>query len=329
MTARPEPEAASVVQSPAASWGEKFCFPFLLESRNPDGGWGYRPGAQSSVEPTCWALLALPGVPAPNEIRDAAQKGIDWLCATQLADGSWPAFPAQEQGCWVTSLGCLALHSHSAEPEAVARGLVWLCDSWPGEGGFWWRLREWLHDAQAVSRQNSSYRGWSWTPGTSSWVEPTAHALILLHKVGEELHPPRAARRRQLAELMLFDRMCPGGGWNSGNPLVYGVPGDPLVGPTAWALLALQAYASRAEIRLSLDWLEGTYPHVQSPGSLVLASLCLQIYGRLVPALEPALQRFYAANQFLQNVPVLAWTAIALSPARDCFRWAPARGVGL
>ena len=29
---------------------------------------------------------------------------------------------------------------------------------------------------------------------------------------------------------MLYDRMCPGGGWNCGNPKVYGVAGEPLVG---------------------------------------------------------------------------------------------------
>lgn len=74
-------------------------------------------------------------------------------------------------------------------------------------------------------RQDSRLRGWNWTPGTASWVEPTAHALLLLRMLPPETLPSPAARGRQLAEQMLFDRMCPGGGWNSGNPLIYGVAG--------------------------------------------------------------------------------------------------------
>ena len=35
---------------------------FLLAGRNADGGWGYYPGKASRLEPTCWALLALPDV---------------------------------------------------------------------------------------------------------------------------------------------------------------------------------------------------------------------------------------------------------------------------
>jgi hypothetical protein len=31
---------------------------FLVRGRNPDGGWGYRGGAASRLEPTSWALLA-------------------------------------------------------------------------------------------------------------------------------------------------------------------------------------------------------------------------------------------------------------------------------
>jgi hypothetical protein len=162
-------------------------------------------------------------------------------------------------------------------------------------------------------RQNRSLRGWSWTPGTASWVEPTSHALIAFRHIPKALHPPGAERRRQLAERMLYDRMCPGGGWNSGNPLIYGAAGVPRIGPTVWALLALQDYKDRPETRQSLDWLEQAYSQIQGPGSLALAHLCLQLYDRQAPALESALAALNSNNQLLGDTLAAAWAAIALS----------------
>ncbi len=174
-------------------------------------------------------------------------------------------------------------------------------------------------------RQNHSLRGWGWTPGTNSWVEPTSYSLILLRNIPEDSYPPRAAQRRRLGEEMLYDRMCPGGGWNSGNPLVYGVAGEPRVGPTVWALLALQDYCDRPQNRRSLEWLESVYKDIRGPASLALAHTCLETYGRPTPALEPALQSLYLTNQFFHHVPVVAWAAVALSPRRDWLRWTSGR----
>ncbi len=292
--------------------------PFLREAQNADGGWGYRPTHRSAVEPTCWALLALAGL---AEFERARGRGRDWLLAAQLPDGSWPAFAGQKEGCWVTPLACLALHEDRAAPDAVGKGLDWLCDSWPGEGSLWRRLQQRLFVPSNVVRQNPSLRGWSWTPGTSSWVEPTAYGLMLLRNLFPDGLPRRVARRRQLAEAMLYDRMCPDGGWNSGNPFVYGVAGEPLVGPTAWALLALQDSRERAENQKSLEWLASAYEQAQGPGSLALAHLCLEIHGRATRPLEPALRRSYEANGFLESVPVAAFAALALSPAGGWLRW--------
>src|SRR5438876_464221 len=95
--------------------------------------------------------------------------------------------------------------------------------------------------------------GWGFHPGSSSRVEPTSFALLALEQAPKDLLPAAAARRRQLAESLLRDRMCPGGGWNCGNPRVYGVAGEPLVLPTAWALLALRAHPERPENVMSLE----------------------------------------------------------------------------
>jgi hypothetical protein len=162
--------------------------------------------------------------------------------------------------------------------------------------------------------------------GTSSWVEPTALALILLAVVSEELHPKGTAERRQLAERMLYDRVCPGGGWNCGNPMVYGVAGEPAVGPTAWALLALQSQTQRRENQEALAWLSDAYPSIQGPGSLALAHLCLRACGRSPAALEPVLHRLYQTNRFLNSVPAAAWAALALSSPASWVSWTSREG---
>jgi prenyltransferase beta subunit len=100
------PNPASIARG--VSFAEQGCVPFLRKAQNQDGGWGYSPGAVSRVEPTAWVLLALAGFADPAH-GDAIQRGADWLLSAQLRDGSWSAFPGQEQGCWVTALGCLAL----------------------------------------------------------------------------------------------------------------------------------------------------------------------------------------------------------------------------
>ena len=239
--------------------------------------------------------------------------GVRWLKGCQLRDGSWPSFAGQPRGCWVTAPASLALYTHGNSLDHVARGLLWLSKLWPVEGSIWRRIGVKLFRHNRLMRQDSSLRGWGWTPGTASWVEPTSCALIALRHIPEKMHPREAGRRLRLAERMLYDRMCPGGGWNSGNPLVYGTAGVPRIGPTAWALLALQAYRDRSENCLSLDWLERAYGQIQGPGSLALAHLCLKFHGRSVPALGPSLAVLNSNNQFLGHTLVAAWAAVALS----------------
>jgi hypothetical protein len=117
---------------------------------------------------------------------------------------------------------------------------------------------------------------------------------------------------------MLYDRMCPGGGWNCGNPRVYGVAGEPLVVPTAWALLALRDHPERAENVTSLNWLESAAPNIHGAASLALARICLQAYGRSWPSDGPQLHDFHRKNEFLENTQVTAWACLA-SIARQRF----------
>jgi hypothetical protein len=304
---------------PEAFFVKSVCLPFLRNAQNADGGWGFRPDTQSRAESTCWALHALLET-SRTESWDGVSRGLEFLRAAQLPDGSWASTPEEKTGCWVTSLACWVLLSEKTSEKAVAAGLKWLCEDWPHDSTLWRRLIGRLSSDRHVFPINNSLRGWGWTPRTSSWVEPTSFALLVLDAARGDLLPSTTQRRRQLAEAMLYDRMCPGGGWNCGNPRVYGVAGDALVVTTAWALLALRAYPQRSENVLSLDWLERNIANIQGPGSLALARTCLQACGRTWPNEAPKLHDFHGRNGFLQSIQVTAWACLASSTRR---RWLP------
>ncbi|HEY7932492.1 MAG TPA: squalene--hopene cyclase [Solirubrobacteraceae bacterium] len=69
---------------------------WLERHQNQDGGWGEDPRSYESPEwigrgastasQTAWALLALH---AAGEKSGSLERGVDWLCTTQLKNGSW------------------------------------------------------------------------------------------------------------------------------------------------------------------------------------------------------------------------------------------------
>jgi hypothetical protein len=305
----------SMEAGPETSFAESVCLPFLRSAQNTDGGWGFHPGSQSRAEATCWALQALIDSARP-ETPESVARGFQFLRAAQLPDGSWPSTPEEKVGCWVTSLVCWVLLVDKDSSKAVAAGLNWLCQDWPQDSTPWRRLLARLSSQPHVAPMNNSLRGWGWTPRTSSWVEPTSFALLALGQCRRDLLPPAAVQRRQLAEGLLYDRMCPGGGWNCGNPRVYGVAGEPLVVPTAWALLALRDHPKRPENVLSLTWLENSVANIHGAGSLALARICLETYGHVWPTGAPELRDFHRKNEFLQSIQVAAWACLASSARR-------------
>ena len=179
-------DSTNLVTTP---FSRSFCVSFIAAAQNPDGGWGYRPGGQSSVEASCWALLALGATTTTCSVGEAVRQGVRWLEQAQLPEGGWPSFVGQQYGCWVTSLACLALQAQRSSAARVACGLRWLCNDWPGESGFWWRIRHRFSPRHSAVRQNHSLYGWGWTRGTASWVEPTSYSLILLRNTSETARP--------------------------------------------------------------------------------------------------------------------------------------------
>lgn len=289
------------------------CLPFLLNTQNADGGWGFHHASASRAEPTAWALAALMQCASTSAHTEAASRAGHFLSLAQLPDGSWPSSPAVREGSWVTSLVCLALLRRAEFLENVRRGSAWLCNEVPGEARWLPRLMRRFANRQKIGTQNESYYGWSWTVGTASWVEPTSYAILFLRASPPEWLPASGKRRVLLGEAMLRDRMCPGGGWNCGNPVVYGVPGVPQVSSTAWGLLALREHPESPEVQQSLSWLQDHLKSIQSPGSMALALLAMNAYGRPGGDLQQSLQSLYENKDLLPNVQEVAWAALSLS----------------
>jgi hypothetical protein len=283
----------------------------LRNLQNADGGWGFHSGGQSRVEPTSWAARVL------RDTEKEFHTAVGFLRSKQRQDGSWPACEEMNAGSWITSLTCAVLGADKQSDKNVVAGLKWLCDDFPRDSSTWRRFLRRLRPSSLVS-MNDSYRGWGWTPRTSSWVEPTAFALMALRDAAPKNLPANAGQRRDLAIALLYDRMCPGGGWNCGNPRVYGVDGDALVLPTCWALLALHDAPEKPGRALSLMWLQKEFARIESAGSLAVARMTFEIYGIETPHAKRNLQDWTAQELAEAGTHVLAWVCMALDPTR---RW--------
>jgi len=300
------------------SFLKEFCIPFLLGAQNSDGGWGFHGQSESRVESTCWALRALENASIPVSM-ECLHGAREYLLKEQLADGSWPAAPHERTGGWVTSLVCGLWSQQSECEDSVRAGLNWLCKDLPRDSRLWRRLLRRLVLSPDVSEHDESLHGWGWTPGTSSWVEPTSFALMALRDCPPPWLPPGSSLRCELGVRLLYDRICPQGGWNCGNPRVYGVEGEPLVLPTAWALLALRNLPSHEKKSKSLIWLRNTFGGIQGSASLAIAGIALGAYGVPIPELDIHLEKLLDVRDFLRTTETVSWVCLALSPKRCWF----------
>jgi hypothetical protein len=229
---------------------------WLLDRRNPDGGWGYAPGKASRLEPTCWALLALDNI-EPSVLTKWPDTG--GLLRERRDDGFNVAFHA------------LALITLTARKAQHASGNASLAAALERASGM-------ALDVSPINRQDNRLQGWSWIAGTFSWVEPTAWALLSLKKwarAGGTVDVSRTA----VGEKLLADRCCVQGGWNYGNSNMLGKELRPYVPTTALGLLALQQVSVPAVTR-SLERLERFSCAEPSAVALSLAVLGLSAYGR-------------------------------------------------
>jgi hypothetical protein len=282
---------------------------FILESRNPDGGWGYRAGRQSRLEPTCWATLAVAASGTGDRAWTAESAGVLRLLQRWQRDDGLFAEPGLPPNPGFNGLAALVLLASPRGGPAAERlrsrlhaGLL---------GSFGIRSREF-----AEVRQDNSLRGWPWVAGTFSWVEPTAWCMLAL-KRGERIDGRRVADRARIdeAERLLFDRRCSEGGWNHGNSNALGQRLEPYVPTTAIALLALQDRRDDPGVGQALAYLERVWPREPSGLGTALTALCLSCYGRSDDRVYAALREAERRTRFLEDLLPVSLAAYAFATA--------------
>jgi hypothetical protein len=290
---------------------KQLCMQTLMDRQLLDGGWSFSStSTQSAVEPTALALLGLS--------TDAAQEraaAINLLLNCQNPNGSWPAFAGDDpEGSGLTGLVLYALQRCGATEVPIERAIQWLLSTRGQESHWFWKWK--FRTADRHVRFDPDKFGWPWTHGTVSWVVPTAYSLLAL-KAGSACRDEDLLQFRvQRGVEMLYDRLCPHGGWNAGNGVVYGQPMAPHPDTTALALLALQAEPSTPSITASLDWLEQRAKTCSAPWSLAWSVLALNAFRRRT---ELLIGRFAASVRpaQIENSAALAMVSLALACANE------------
>jgi hypothetical protein len=279
----------------------------LVDLQQPDGGFGPLADRAARTEETALAALALSGDAAAKARVGAA---VAWLARSQAEDGSWPIGADVPEPSWATALAVLALTRLATEESRALAGARWLIEQ-EGRRASWLARLVQRYRSQRLIEQDPSLRGWPWTTGASSWVEPTAYAILALGSLGAR--QPRGARSRiEEGQRLLYDRMCPDGGWNYGNSIVLDVPLEPYPDTTAIALLALRRQAGTSANQKSLEVLERLLEEHDSGLALSWSILCLDAYGRETAPLRVRLEASFAARGFFDDVRSLALASLAL-----------------
>lgn len=234
---------------------------FLLRSQIPGSGWGYHSdSSQAFPEPTCYSLLAL------TDTSFSQTAPLNWLSGLVNSEGQL-FLPHDDSPNWGTSHLIIALSRLDLLPEVRQASIAWLLE---------WKS-QYVESTEVVTLDGTLI-GWPWISDTFSWVQPTSYAVFALKLAGLKRH-----ERVKEAEALLFDRMCSGGGWNFGNPIILGRPIDPSLSDTAIALFALQDVPDAVdEIEKGLTVLEEELPKYPTALALSLGILCLQLYNRRI-----------------------------------------------
>lgn len=291
---------------------------YLSEAQNPGGGWGAQGRKRSNTEATAYALLALASRDASES--KAVNGALNWLVSTQRPDGSWPLSAQFPDSSWTSAIAITALSYFESGRSQAIRGANWLMGQ-EGKGiGLLASLVHWLAPESAAVKLNPFIKGWSWTPETFSWVEPTAYSLIALKKLRPYLDKTKVKERIEEGEKLIYDRMCQGGGWNYGNSNVLGESLWPYPDITAVALIALQDYAKREENQMSLRALKKMLDETYSGLSLSWSILCHSLYGEDTTVLQQRLEKRYQETGFLGEIKSIALALLALGKGAEVFR---------
>lgn len=244
----------------------------LRQTQNADGGWGYFPGKQSWLEPTFYASLALEGEPA-------ADRAWTLLKSWQNADGGWRPSADVQVPTWATSL-CVSLAQSRGEfGDPFQKGVSWLLGSAGIEGPLWRRVLLKTKIFGDAGR-DLSLKGWPWKPETSSWVEPTAHAIVSLKQASAKVPSNKLQERVSIGQAQLLDVRCADGGWNYGNHASLNVDLVAFPETTGLALIGLQDHS---DLGKSIDLAAHMAGETTSPLARAWLSIALKLHQAQVP----------------------------------------------
>ena len=234
----------------------------LATLANPDGGWGYAPGQAAHPEPTCLALLAL----SLERERFAASidRGLAALRRCRRSDGTYRPAGGRAEAAWPTApvlFMQVALGCPRAAVQQTAAALLELRGRVPDP-----KQAE-VHDIDLT------LVGWPWARDNFSWVEPTAWACLALRRAGRGKSP-----RVQEGQRLLLDRALDEGGVNYGNRRILGRLTEPIPGPTALLLLALQGQGSPPRVAAAVAYLQRQARLSRDLEHLGWARLALDVY---------------------------------------------------
>ncbi len=278
-----------------------------------DGGWGYAPGQPAQLEPTCLGLLALSLDAARfGPVLDAA-----WGAVARCTKGGglYRLEPGREEAVWPTALVLFtqAALGREQEARATAAGLLALRGRRPE-----------ANTPEAVHDIDLTIVGWPWADGNFSWAEPTAWACLALRRAGLDRHERVAEGLR-----LLLDRTFDSGGINYGNREILGRATEPIVGPTALALLALQGHDSHPRVAASAFYLTEKALAGSDLEHLAWARIALDQHqdqpgvAAALPEIEERIRQAHQARRgeaWLRPAPVReALTALALGGGATLF----------
>jgi hypothetical protein len=216
-------------------------------------------------EPTALACLALT---AHRRGSEKVATGLEFLTHLQTPSGAIPTTTRTPLATWPTALALIAWSSDRAGSTSQfeahrqraldsildVRGLTFASDP-------------------RIYGHNTQLSAWPWIEGTHTWVEPTAYVMIALRIAHYSDHP-----RFQEAVEVLRDRAIAGGGWNYGNPKMFGAALRPFIATTGLGLVALAEQPRDEIIDDAISHLQKELPSVRAPTSLAWGVLGLSAW---------------------------------------------------
>lgn len=253
----------------------------LQRIRRPDGGFPTSPGAESEVEATVVASLAL------SDTRSRR-----WLADHLRRDGGVVLTDGRVEGPTSSALAALAL----SNPGSARRALAYAIS------------RRGLPPPDAADPKRRV--AWGWTSDARSLVEPTARVLLAVNAV-----TPGDAPIRREAIGLLRERQCADGGWNYGNASHIDVDLRGYAQTTAIALVALQR-VEEPFVATAIEFLRRTWRREPGAHTTAQALLAFRLHG-IEDELQPAIDTLAAMadRESFGRAPVsVAWAALATGP---------------